>query len=197
MAVNLESGFGLEIIEQAAIKTIHNEINDELATIESVWESRDLELAQQIGLDPVTIELERFEDDNFYTGHVPTLIDAPVDKYPNIAVICSTSNPADTDMDYDQFNNYTNSLGIEIMCKSLYNESEVNRRINRTLEAVHNVMMRNTTLNGVIEGFDSDPSAVVTNVFTRKDKTQDEPDWYWRAARIDYEITRQALIPEG
>jgi hypothetical protein len=191
------SGFGLELIEQAALKIIYNELNNELALIEEAWKAKDLELNQLIGADPIEVTLERIEDGSFYQGHVPSLIEAPIDKYPNVAVICGDSNPYEGENDYDQFNNYTNSLAIEIMCKSLYNESEVNRRTNRTLEAVHNVMMRNTTLDGIIEGFDSDPSAIVTDVFTRRDREQGESDWYWRAGRIDYQITRQAKIPEN
>jgi small nuclear ribonucleoprotein (snRNP)-like protein len=196
MAIN-DSGFGLELIERAALKILYNELNTELAVIEATWIDEDLELNQLIGSDPIQVELELIEDGNFYQGHVPSLIEASIDKYPNVAVTCDTADPAEQESDYDQFNNYTNSLGVEIMCKSLYNEIEVNRRTTRTLEAVHNVMMRNTTLDGTIEGFDKDPSAILTDVFTRSDRTQGENDWYWRAGRIDYQITRQAKIPEN
>ena len=194
---NNESGFGLELIEVETLKILYNELNEELTVIEAKWEEQDLELNQLVGSDPIKIELEHFEDGNFYQGHIPSLIEAPVDKYPNIAVICDTSDPAEQNISYDQFNNYTNSLAIEIMCKSLYNESEVNKRATRTLEAVHNVIMRNTTLNNTIEGFDIDPSAILTDVFTRSDHSQGDSGWYWRAGRIDYKITRQATIPEN
>lgn len=190
-----ESGFGTELIETEAIKILFDELNTELIAVQERWEPRDQEINQIIGVEPITIEQELIEEGNYHYGHTPSLIEASIEKYPNI---CAIADNADQSEDIiDQFNNYSISLAIEIMCKSLYNESEVNRRTNRTLEAVHNVMMRNQTLNGIVEGFDSDPSAVTTDVFTRSDNPQgDSSQWYWRAGRIDYTITRHALIPE-
>ncbi len=190
-----ESGFGTELIETEAIKILFDELNTELVAVQERWETRDQEINQVIGVEPITVEQELVVEGNYYYGHTPSLIEAPIDKYPNI---CAIADNADQSEDViDQFNNYSISLAIEIMCKSLYNESEVNRRTNRTLEAVHNVMMRNQTLNGIIEGFDADPSAVLTDVFTRSDHPQgNDTKWFWRAGRIDYTITRHALIPE-
>jgi len=191
MSLN-ESGFGMELIEREAIKVLFAELNNELAVVEALWEPRDIEMNQLIGEDPPKVELELIEENNFHYGNKPSLIESPINNYPNVCAIADAADASETD--YDQFNNYSNSLAIEIMCKSLYNESEVNRRTSRTLEAVHNVMMRNTTLNGLIEGFDNDPSAILSDVFTRSDNSQGEPDWYWRAGRIDYNITRQSTI---
>jgi len=192
----IESGFGLEIIETEAIKILAENINQELIEVEERWKERDLETNQALGILPITIELEHFKEGNYHMGHTPSLIEAPIDKYPNICSIASES--AASESDYDQFNNYDISLAIEFIVKSLYNESEVNRRAQRTLEAVHNVMMRNQTLNGLIEGFDNDPSGVLTGVFTRSDHPQgSNNEWYWRLGRIDYMITRQAKVPEN
>lgn len=190
-----ESGFGTELIETEAIKILFDQLNTELIAVQERWETRDQEINQVIGVEPITVEQELVVEGNYYYGHTPSLIEAPIDKYPNI---CAIADNADQSEDViDQFNNYSISLAIEIMCKSLYNESEVNRRTNRTLEAVHNVMMRNQTLNGIVEGFDTDPSVVLTDVFTRSDHPQgDNKSWFWRAGRIDYTITRHALIPE-
>lgn len=190
-----ETGFGVEIIEREAIKILYEELNDELIAVQDEWEDRDIEINQLTGEDPITVELELVEEDNFYYGHRPSLIEAPVDNYPNVCAIADSSSPSENEM--DQFNNYEVSLAIEIMCKSLYNESEVNRRTVRTAEAVNRVLMRNNTLNGNCEGFDMDPSLVLTNVFIRSDHPQGDSDWYWRAARIDYFITRHAQLPEG
>jgi len=190
-----ESGFGTELIETEAIKILYSELNTELVSVQDRWESRDQEVNQLIGVEPITVEQELVIEGNYYYGHTPSLIEAPIDKYPNICAISDNADQSESGI--DQMNNYAVGLAIEIMCKSLYNESEVNRRTNRTLEAVHNVMMRNQTLNGLIEGFDSDPSAILTDVFTRSDHPQgNDIKWFWRAGRIDYQITRNALIPE-
>lgn len=190
-----ETGFGLEIIEREAIKILYEELNDELIAVQDEWEDRDIEINQLTGEDPITVELELIEESNFYYGHRPSLLEAPVDNYPNICAISDSSDASETEL--DQFNNYEVSLAIEIMCKSLYNESEVNRRTSRTAEAVNRVLMRNNTLNGECEGFDFDPSLVLTNVFIRSDHPQGDKDWYWMGARIDYLITRHAQLPEG
>ena len=189
-----ESGFGVELIEREAIKILYEELNDELVLVQDEWEERDIEINQLTGEDPITVELELIEEENFYYGHRPSLVEAPVDRYPNVCSIAESSEPSEYEM--DQFNNYQVGLGIEIMCKSLYNESEVNRRTVRTAEAVNRVLMRNNTLNGQCEGFDFDPSLILTNVFVRSDHPQGDKEWYWRAARIDYTITRHAQLPE-
>jgi hypothetical protein len=194
MSLN-ETGFGVEIVEREAIKILYEELNDELIAVQDEWEDRDIEINQLTGEDPITVELELIEENNFYYGHRPSLLEAPITSYPNVCAIADTADPSESEM--DQFNNYEVSLAIEIMCKSLYNESEVNRRTARTAEAVNRVLMRNDTLNGECEGFDSDPSLVLTNVFTRSDNPQGSDQWYWRAARIDYFITRNAKLPEG
>jgi hypothetical protein len=189
-----ESGFGMELIETEAIKILYNELNTELQAVQERWEERDIQINQLIGIEPVTVEQEFVVEGNYYLGNNPSLITSPIDKYPNVCAICDSAEQSDNE--YDQFNNYDCVLAIEIMCKSLYNESEVNRRAQRMLEAVHNVMMRNSTLNGIIEGFNSDPAAALTDVFTRSDHPQGESDWYWRAGRIEYTISRHAIIPE-
>lgn len=190
-----ETGFGVEIIEREAIKILYEELNDEIIKVQDEWEDRDIEINQLTGEDPITVELELIEEENFYYGHRPSLVEAPVDRYPNVCSIAESSDPSENEL--DQYNNYQVSLAIEIMCKSLYNESEVNRRTVRTAEAVNRVLMRNDTLNGQCEGFDFDPSLVLTNVFIRADHPQGDKDWFWRAARIDYSITRHADLPEG
>lgn len=191
----VESGFGNELIETEAIKILYNELNPELLAVQARWEDRDVEINNIIGVDPIVVEQELIVEGNYYYGHTPSLIEAPIEKYPNVCAIADNADQAEGEI--DQMNNYSLGLAIEIMCKSLYNESEVNRRTNRTVEAVHNVMMRNQTLNGLIEGFESDPSAILTDVFTRSDHPQgNDQKWYWRAARIDYQITRHAVIPE-
>jgi hypothetical protein len=191
----IQSGFGTELIEREAIIILSQQLNEELLAVQLLWEDKDIEINQLIGEEPITVDLEPVEERNFHYGSKPSLIEAPIDNYPNICAIADSADASDSD--YDQFNNYVNTLAIEIMCKSLYNESEANRRASRTLQAVHNVMMRNQTLNGIIEGFDNDPSSILSDVFTRSDHSQGEPDWYWRAGRIDYQITRQAKIPEA
>jgi len=189
-----ESGFGNELIETEAIKVLYNNLNTELLAVQERWEERDVEINSLIGVEPVVVEQELVIEGNYHYGHVPSLIEAPIENYPNVAAIADGADQAESEI--DQMNNYSIGLAIEIMCKSVYNESEVNRRTNRTLEAVHNVMMRNQTLNGLIEGFESDPSMQTSEVFTRRDHPQGDSDWYWRAGRIDYQITRHAVQPE-
>lgn len=188
----VERGFGLELVEREACLVLYRDLNTELDAQQALWTQRDIDFKSEIGHGPYEVTLEYVADENFNYGHRPSLIENPAKpNYPNVATMAYESNPIPQPI--DQGTNTRISLDVEIMVKSEIDELEVNRRIHRTLEAVHQVFMRNQNLNGVIMGFDNDPNVIITNVFLKPDEGS---VWYWQAGRLRYSVTRHTTYPD-
>ncbi len=196
--VNVEAGVGLELIERQAAVILFENLNAEIDRIQPLWDDRDKEWQRLTGNGPDQVNVEHIEEQNFYYGHRPSLIEAPPkENYPNISVMCHRGNPPGADK-IDQGQDFKVELDIEIMVKADDQEAEavVNRRCKRTIEAVNQVLTRNSRLNGLSLGFDDDPIVIQTDVFKRAEESGAGPDWYWQASRIRYTLTRHSNLPE-
>lgn len=195
--MNFNSTTGLEQTQRSAFLTLFDFLNVAIDFVESNWAASDLEFAAHIGIPLLPFTLERIEPQNFYEGHRPSLIQAPVEKYPNVSIWCVRSSPhPESDMS-DNVDVWNNLLYVEIMCKSLLDEGEVNKRISRTVEAAHLVMINNPTLGGVVAGIEGDVSVSISDVFTRRENTSYGPNWYWQGARLEYVVRKDAVLPSS
>ena len=179
---------------------LHSDLNDELDVVEAEWGPYDEEYASVVHklYNPTT--LERIEDGRFYLGHVPSLIEAPINAFPNVAVMgyqAQGSVPEAMDLYYG----VAVSIYIEIMCKSGpypdinvaisdAGEETVNRRTTRTTDAVVSVISRNPTLNGLVQPIQTPPSITIFDVFKRHENRDRGPLFFWQGARLEYRVTR-------
>lgn len=195
--MNFNTHYGLEIVERAAFLRLFDFLNAAIDEAESRWAESDQTFAAHLGRTYTAIEIENIAPENFYEGHRPSLIKAPIANYPNVSVwgVRSTPHPESAFSDHtDIFNNL---IFIEVMCKSVISEGEVSKRINRTCEAVHAVMKSDPTLAGVVTGFEGDVSISLSDVFTRKESTSYGPVWYWQGARLEYVVRKDAVLPSS
>lgn len=191
---------GLERIAREACIVLLETLNDAISEQETAWNTLDEEFADARGIDYVPITLEPVEGSNFYLGHRPSLLNASVDKYPNVSVMADHAGAGGDQ--YDQGEVYSNRLWVEIMVKSTTseeepNEEEVNARIQRTVDAVNICMLSNPTLRGTIHGYEGPPSADVGEVFTRKENTAYGNEFVWQGARLEYMVRKEAQMPLG
>lgn len=182
---------GLEEVQRAALFQIFDHLNASISSVESFFAQSDQEFARRTQRDLQLTVLEIVQPANFHEGHIPSLINAPIDAYPNVAVVCSTATPSDG---LDQLDAYVDRLFIDSMVKSP-TEAEVNRRNLRMVEAVNASVMRDQTLGGLISGFESAPSVIVGDVFTRRERTAYGDQWYWQGARLEYTVRKYAERP--
>lgn len=187
---------GMERIAREAMIVLLETLNDEIPNQDALWAPLDQDLATLRGIAYVPIVLEPVADDNFYVGHRPSLIDAPVDKYPNVSVMADRAGQAPFD-EVDQMDAYSIRMWVEVMVKSARDEEEVNARIQRMADAVNICMMSNPTLRGVVNGFDGPPDVQFTEVFPRKERTSYGPEWMWQGARVEYAVIKEAAMPSG
>jgi hypothetical protein len=188
---------GIEEVQRAAFYTLYDNLNDYIEAVRDLRAPSDEALADHLGIPYVPTEIETIEPENFYEGHRPSLIQAPVDKYPNCSVWTVRSTPGTGNELYDHQNIYRNLMYIEIMARSRNSEEEVNRRITRMAEAVNLCMLGNPTLNGAVSGHEVQGSGIISDVFTRREESNRGPIWYWQGARWEYAVRKEAVIPSS
>ncbi len=198
-----DKGTGLERLQREAFLVLYNNLNDEIALLESAWATLDQDLATQMGLDYTEVTLESIDDINFHLGHRPSLIQAPITRYPNISVMAWQAGGASPDTN-DHLTIFRDRLFVEVMVKSprytvptgddvtevIEAERIVNSRIQRTTDAVNNVILANKTLNDTVVGISTTPSIVISDVFVRDEKTSYGPAWLWQGSRLEYDVSK-------
>lgn len=185
-----ESGIGEEIIQRQIVRVLYEHLNDEIDVEQERWSDRDDEWATLIG-EPSYTALEHVEPENFYTGHRPSLVNAPIERYPNVAVMVYQGRPSAEVL--DQMSNFSLVADIELMVKS-EEEVHTDRRVHRTVAALHRVLTKYENLEGYSRGWDNDPSFGYSDLFPRSE--DGGKDWYWQGCRISYPFTRTNRLPD-
>jgi hypothetical protein len=194
---NFNSTNGLEQAQRAAFLLLFDHLNSAITFVEGNWTTSDQTFASQIGISYVPLVIERIQNANFYEGHRPSLITAPIEKYPNVCVWGVRSTPSEESIASDNVDIWNNLLFVEIMCKSVADENEVNKRTIRTAEAIHLVMISNPTLSGVVTGLNGDMNINMSDVFLRRENTSYGNTWFWQGARLEYVVRKDAVLPSS
>jgi len=183
--MELTSRLSLEAIQREAIKILYANLNDKISEMETTWQSEDYDLLT--GLDRESIEwtVEEISAENFYPGIVTSLINAPLDKYPNCSAICYTASP--TFSSDDTADGYFCRLNIEIMVKSEKDEVEVNTRMHKTLDCAHLVLLENRDLNNLVSHI-TGPKVSIGDVFVRTEGRGQGPRWFWQGGVLEYDV---------
>lgn len=189
--------FGLEQIQRQALYVLFEGLNDAIDEIAAKMDESDQEFAVRTGRVYEPTIVENILPENFYEGHRPSLIKAPVTRYPNVCVWSVRATPTPESALLDQISTYADLVYVEIMANSPKDEGEANRRLLRTVEAANVCIMRDTSLQGAVHGLNSDPSLNVSDVFTRRERTSYGPEWYWQGARLDYAVRKEAVMPSA
>jgi hypothetical protein len=198
MALLLDTQIGLERIQRECIIVLIDSLNDYIASEEAAWVQLDQDLAALREVSYEAVKLEKIDLRNFHTGHKPSLINAPIEQYPNVSALAAVSAPSTVDQDIDHTQASDLALAIEVMCKATEREAKdpeemVDRRAKRTAEAINKVILDNRNLNGLIPDIGSPPSIRHTNVFIRKEDTSTGRLWFWQGARLQYTIRKLSI----
>lgn len=195
--MNFNSSVGLELVQRAAFLTLYEHLNDAISFVEGNWAHSDQELFLRTNQPIERVTIEPIQGPCFYEGHRPSLIQAPVDQYPNVSVWAVRASPHGESESADHVDVWANLLYVEIMTKSLSDEGEVNRRTVRTAEAAQLVMSNNPTLGGVVSGIDGDTSTSMSDVFVRRENTSYGQVWFWQGVRLEYLVRKDAVLPSS
>lgn len=188
--MELSTRLGNELIQRKAIIVLYEHLNNKIAEMSSTWSSEDDDFWTALDRGNEDWFVEPIEDFNFYAGTIPSLINAPVENYPNVCAICYLGTPPNSFDDDGELYNHT--LAIEVMVKSLTSEQEVNSRIQKTLDAIHLTFMdtlENRTLNNTIPKLNA-PTSSVGDVFVRRENTSYGDRWYWQGGVLTYTVAK-------
>lgn len=196
MTIDTSPNIGLGQLKREAFVVLLQALGEAIEQQNEYWVPYDEELATLRGIEYKPLEVELVLPENFYLGHNPSLINAPVEKYPNVAVDADRAGSTLAD-DLDQAQMYAVNLYIEFMVKSEVSEEEVSDRADRMLDAINICMMSNRTLRGATHELGDTPTVQLSNVFVRDAETSYGEQWFWRGGRIEYEVIKVSQFPSG
>lgn len=188
----------LERIQREALVILYNNLNDKIESMRATWEAEDEELLYALSRGNSGWTVENIPDENFYPGTIPSLIKAPVERYPNVCVICYRGIPRLSTDDTAEL--YTNVLAVEIMTKSgfydpndvmdtLFHEQEVNSRIQKTMDAAHLTLLDNRSLNNIIPELPA-PNVSIGDIFVRTERDGAGNKWLWQGGSLEYSLDK-------
>lgn len=200
MSIQTDSTTGLERLGREVILILADQLNQEIVNQQAYWDVLDQELATTLGKNYAVTTIEPIPNDHLHLGHVPSLIDSQITDFPNVAVMAYQSNRGG-DQALDQYHGLTDSIFIEVLCKAgpypeddqvAYFEGEemVNRRTQRTTDAVVSVINSNRTLNGLVNAIADPPSVTIYDVFNRHLNRDRGPLYFWQGSRMVFTVQR-------
>jgi hypothetical protein len=202
MGVLLAEELGMERFAREVLVLLAANLDTELDTQDAKWNTLDEELAIALGKEYIACASDKVLGENYVMGHKPSLIEAPIEKYPNIAVMSYESFPSSDQG--DQYFGVTTSLFVETMVIdgpykeglpgqfSEFGEDLVNRKVQRMTEAINAIVAANRTLGGVAFEIGTPPRVRISDCFRRKENTGSGADYYWQMARLEYTINKIA-----
>jgi hypothetical protein len=189
----------MELVQRQALIVLFNGLNSMISSMNATWNMEDDALMTALGRGNATWTVEQIANENFYPGTIPSLINAPIEKYPNVCVVCYTADPKTSSDDTGE--NYTHVMAVEIMVKSgtfpadasltegLFCEQEVNSRIHKTLDAAHLTLLANRHLNNTIPELPA-PRVTVGDLFVRREAQGQGSKWYWQGGSLIYDLDK-------
>lgn len=189
--MDFTSDIPTEDIQRQTIKVLYDGLNTEIAARSTAWTTKDTDFYASIGRSAPNFTVEDIEAENFYPGVVPSLIKAPIDKYPNVSAYAWIANP--TNSGDDSAEEYRIVVSIEVMVKSIESELEVNSRIQKTLEAIHAVMVKNPSINHTVNTI-SPPTKMMGDVFVRREAHSQGDRWFWQGGKLEYATEKYGIL---
>jgi hypothetical protein len=189
----------MELVQREALMVLYDGLNNMISLMNATWAAEDDALLTHLGRGNATWTVDQIANENFDPGTIPSLINAPIEKYPNVCVVCYTADPKLSSDDLGE--NYTHVLAVEIMVKSgafdqnatltdgIFYEQEVNSRIHKTLDAAHLTLLANRHLNNSVPEIPA-PRVTVGDLFIRREQGGQGDRWYWQGGSLIYNLDK-------
>lgn len=198
----MSATLGFEESTRATLKVLIDGLNDEIEARSARWSQADLDWQEFAGTGIGQVDIPLVPIDHFHEGPHPSIIEAPIESFPAVAVTSFFTTSGTREID----GSYRSSLRLAIEMFSIsgpvYDQSMiehstiVGRRIQRTVEAANAVLMRNRTLCGAAQpGITDLPrGGIGPQRFARKEENGTGPRWVWQGARIEYTLQRNSMF---
>jgi hypothetical protein len=199
----LSRDIGFELVARAVVMMLLDRLNDELEAQEAHWAKADLEYQQATGGTVAQIELERFEPVNIQDGPHQSIVNAPPERFPFIGVMSYLTTPRAEQSDH--FHENSLRLFLEAFTKvgpvpegaELDHETILHRRIQRTTEAAHAVILSDPGLRGTVPDRIRNPprGGIGNNAWIKYGGAEGHGARYmWQGSRLEYTLQRQSAV---
>lgn len=199
---------GLELVQRAAFVQLVQNVPARVTKQQADWDARDMQLAtiMREALNPTILEIP--DESDFHEGINPAILDAPMDRFPNVSVLCFAGS-ADPIEQFDQFDTYALTLQIETVVRAgpinddndfdAINETSklVQRRCHRFTAAIVQAISADRTLGGMVLPIRRPPNVTESNIIRRKADSEkggraSGPAWFLQGSRIIYTVSKHS-----
>jgi hypothetical protein len=200
---------GLELVQRAAWFQLLQNLPALVAKQQLDWDARDVLLAAKLSeaVSPTALEIPIERD--FHEGINPAILDAPMDRFPNVSVLCFAGS-ADPAEQFDQFDTYALTLQVETVVRAgpfkddqsdfdAMNEASklVQRRCHRFTAAVVQAIGMDKTLGGLVLPIRRPPNVTESNIIRRKSESEQGgrasgSAWFLQGSRLIYTVSKHS-----
>lgn len=198
----IEDLVGLEVVGRAARLVLIENLNDEIDRVQERWSAADAvfeDAGHDVGVTALGVEY--IEDLNVFQGPHKSLMAAPMTRFPNVSVTGYATRPGPG----DQLQGVHRLLEVSLLAEicvaagpvddpdvgdSLFCETLVHRRIERTSEAVLATLGRRQDMLGTINRLGEPRGGIVNQSWTKKTAGGASQTFILHGARFQYAPTR-------
>lgn len=196
-------GFECELIQRAAKAQIIKFLPGITEQLQDVWDNRDKEFSETIGMAYKRIIIPKVEENNIRAGiEVMSLIDAPLEVWPTILVYAR--NSSSYQIQEDQFDTSSISLNIELLCNEGPIKEEVihgreglelmeilDSKLQRLSDVISLCINKDRTLSGSVGQFEKPPKVTTSLPWSRKEKSTATGESYiFQGKQFDYTVQK-------
>lgn len=177
----------IEEVALSLMEQLQAQLPDAIAEVNAAGASRDARWANLASLDfPLTAAVALTEPVMWLPGHIPSILDRPIEQFPNIVVMCYDHRAQpDPASDHTEPSVYT--AYAEVFC-AMADETVSNRTAWRYAEALHAAMVSDETLGGLVVPISQTPAVMVSNAAGRRASPQTDDVVWIQGARVEYEF---------
>lgn len=194
-----DAAIGWEPVSRAVKLLLSRDLSAELTKQEVKWHSSDLKM-QELGFDPGVgqTDLEPIPNSHLHEGPHESFLEASADKFPNVSIMAYLNTPSASQL-FDSLDTSDITLFVETMVKAgpvaagteTAFETLVHRRIQRTTEAVNNVIRRDATLLGTVLPQQLPPrGGIGQQSWIRPSPNEGGQRFMWHGSRLQYTLQR-------
>jgi hypothetical protein len=193
------AAIGWEPVSRAVKLLLSRDLAAELARQEGFWRTSDLQM-QSLGFDPGVgqVELEPIPNSHLHEGPHESLLEAPAGAFPNVSIMAYLNVPSASQL-FDVMDTSDLTLFVETMVKAgpvapgteAQFETIVHRRIQRTTEAVNNVIRRDATILGTVLPQQYPPrGGIGRQSWVKPSPSEGGERHIWHGSRLQYTLQR-------
>lgn len=174
----------IEEVALALMESLQAHLSDTIDDVNTAAAARDARWAALSVDVALTGSVSIAEPVLWLPGHNPSILDRPVEQFPNIVVMAYDHRSAgDAASDHTEPSVYT--AYAEVFC-AVADETVSNRMAWRYAEALHAAVVLDETLGGLVIPIDATPSVQVSNAAGRRLSPQVDDVIWIQGARVEY-----------